>query len=145
LNGSFKRALIDLNARGQKALFKLINIFKNTPCDIENFTYIFDHTVKPVILYASEILGIFDTRKCNKYSSENIFDQLFSSVPIEKINLSMCRYLPKVNRKTCKLALYGKLGRFPLYIDIIMSMVKYWIRLYDDEKPKDTLLFEALS
>ena len=27
LNGSFKRALIDLNARGQKAFFKLINIF----------------------------------------------------------------------------------------------------------------------
>ena len=56
----------------------------------------------------------------------------------------MCRYLLKVNRKTCKLALYGELGRFPLYIDIIMSMVKYWIRLYD-EKPKDILLFEALS
>ena len=114
---------------------------------MENFTYIFDHTVKPVILYASEILGIFDTRKCNKYSSENIFEQLFSSVPIEKINLrrlSMCRYLLKVNRKTCKLSLYGELGRFPLYIDIIMSMVKYWIRLYD-EKPKDTLLFKALS
>ena len=47
LNGSFKRALIDLNARGQKAFFKLINIFKNIPCDIENFTYIFDYTVKP--------------------------------------------------------------------------------------------------
>ena len=58
----------------------------------------------------------------------------------------MCRYLLKVNSKTCKLALYGELGRFPLYmyIDIIMSMVKYWIRLYD-EKPKDILLFEALS
>ena len=100
LNGSFKRALIDLNARGQKAFFKLINIFKNTPCDIENSTYIVDHTVKKVILYASEILGIFDTRKC----SENIFEQLFISVPIEKIDLSMCRYLQKVNRKTCKLS-----------------------------------------
>jgi hypothetical protein len=65
-------------------------------------------------------------------------------VPTEKINLCMCRYLLKVNRKTCKLALYGELGRFPLYIDIIMSMVKYWIRLHD-ETPKDTVLFEALS
>jgi hypothetical protein len=55
----------------------------------------------------------------------------------------MCRYLLKVNRKTCKLALCGELGRFPLYIDIIMSIVKSWIRLYD-ETPKDTVLFEAL-
>ncbi|CAC5376152.1 unnamed protein product [Mytilus coruscus] len=144
LNGSFKRALNDLNSRGQKAFFKLTNIFKNTPCDIQNFTFIFDHTVKPVVLYASEILGIFDTRKCNKYNSENIFDQNFNTVPTEKINLNMCRYLLKVNRKTCKLALYGELDRFPLYIDIIMSMIKYWIRLYND-KPKDALLSGALA
>ena len=117
MNGSFKRALIDLNARGQKAFFKLINIFKNTPCDIEYSTYIVDHTVKKVILYASEILGIFDTRKCNKHSSENIFEQLFISVPIEKIDLSMCRYLLKVNRKTCKLSLYGE-----LYILILLCL-----------------------
>ncbi|CAC5376274.1 unnamed protein product [Mytilus coruscus] len=69
---------------------------------------------------------------------------IFNTVPTEKINLNMCRYLLKVNRKTCKLALYGELGRFPLYIDIIMSMVKYWIRLYND-KPKDALLSGALA
>ncbi|CAG2198756.1 unnamed protein product [Mytilus edulis] len=64
-----------------------------------------------------------------------------SKIDPEKLS---SKYLLKVNRKTCKLALYGELGRFPLYIDIIMSMVKYWIRLYND-KPKDALLSEALA
>jgi hypothetical protein len=48
----------------------------------------------------------------------------------------MCRYLLKVNRKTCKLALYGELGRFLLYIDIIMFMVKYWCQIYQEFKKK---------
>ena len=26
----------------------------------------------------------------------------------------------------------GELGRYPLYIDIIISMIKYWIHLHDD-------------
>jgi hypothetical protein len=25
----------------------------------------------------------------------------------------------------------GKLGRYPLYIDIVISMIKYWIRLHE--------------
>ena len=97
-----------------------------------------------IILYASEILGTFDTRNCNKYNNENIFDQLFSSVPTEKINLPLCRYVLKVNRKTPKPVLYGELGSLPLYIDVIMSMFKYLIWLFD-EKPKDSLLDQALS
>lgn len=35
-------------------------------------------------------------------------------------------------------------GRFPLYIDIFMSMAKYWIRLYN-VKANDALLLEALA
>jgi hypothetical protein len=37
------------NSGGQKALFKLKNIFNNIPCSAPNFMHIFDHTVKPFI------------------------------------------------------------------------------------------------
>jgi hypothetical protein len=42
------------------------------------------------------------------------------------------------------LPLNGELGRYPLYIDTSISMIKYWIRLYNNE-PKYILLKEALS
>jgi hypothetical protein len=63
LNGSFTQALLDLTRRGQKAFFKLKNIFNNIPCSAPNSMHIFDHTVKPVLLYASEIVGLFNNNK----------------------------------------------------------------------------------
>jgi hypothetical protein len=63
LNGSFTQALLDLTRRGQKAFFKLKNIFNNIPCSAPNVMHIFDHTVKPVLLYASEIVGLLNNNK----------------------------------------------------------------------------------
>ena len=144
INGSFTNALSDMCSRGQKAFFKLTSIFKNMPCDVEKFMYIFDHTVKPVLLYSSEILGIFQSKNtCKNRDINNLFEMLYKNLPLEKVNLSMCRYVLSVNRKTSKLALYGELGRYPLYIDI-MSMVKYWIRL-NSSKVSDKLLASALA
>ena len=39
LNGSFTQALLDLARRGQRAFFKLKNIFNNIPCSAPNFMH----------------------------------------------------------------------------------------------------------
>lgn len=138
INGSFNDALNDLYTRGQKAFFKLTNTFKNMPCDPAKFLYVFDHTVKPILLYASEIVGMFKPS-----SIENLFEKVYKLFPLEKLNLSLCRYILAVNNKTCKLALYGELGRYPMYIDVVLSMLKYWTRLKNN-KTGDNLLSHAL-
>lgn len=138
-NGSFNNALKDLYTRGQKAFFKITNVFKNMSCDAENFLYVFDHTVKPVLLYASEIVGMFKPSL-----DDNLFEKVYKYLPLEKLNLSLCRYILSVNKKTSKLALYGELGRYPIYIDIVSSMLKYWTRLEND-KTGDKLLSHALA
>jgi len=56
----------------------------------------------------------------------------------------MCRYALFVNRKTSKLVLYGELGRYPLCIDIVIYMIKYWIRL-NSSKVSDKLLASTLA
>jgi hypothetical protein len=38
----------------------------------------------------------------------------------------------QIRHKSLKWALVGELGRYPLYIDIIISMIKYYIHLHDD-------------
>ena len=108
-------------------------------CDAENFLYVFDHTVKPVLLYASEIVGMFKPSL-----DDNLFEKVYKYLPLEKLNLSLCRYILSVNKKTSKLALYGELGRYPIYIDIVSSMLKYWTRLEND-KTGDKLLSHALA
>ena len=140
LNGHFINALNDLHNRGIKAFFKLTNTFKNMPCDMKTFMYIFDHTVKPVLLYSSEILGMFSP----KQDEFKPFEKIYSNLPLEKINLILCRHILGVNNKTSKVALYGELGRYPLCIDVIISMIKYWNRL-NNPIVTDKLLFHAVQ
>lgn len=52
--------------RGLKAYFKLKKCFEHHKPKIKTILHVFDHTVKPVLLYGSEIWGIFDEKKLNK-------------------------------------------------------------------------------
>ena len=145
LNGKFTQALLDLTRRGQKAFFKLKNIFNNIPCSAPNCMHIFDHTVKPVLLYASEIVGLFNNNKnvgVNSNNDSHFISNLYSWNPLEKLNISMGKYVLGVNKRTTNLAIYGELGRYPLYIDTIISMIKYWVRLCKSTH-HDPLLREA--
>ena len=75
--------------------------------------------MKPVLLYSSEVWGMFNmTSKLKKSKNDLIYD-LYNDHKIEKLNLN--------------LAVVGELGRYPLYIDIVISMIKYWIRLHEDK------------
>ena len=49
-NGSFKRALNDLYHRGQKAFCELTSLFKHDKWSAEQFLFLFDHAVKPVLM-----------------------------------------------------------------------------------------------
>ena len=144
LNGSFAQALLDLTRRVQKAFFKLKNIFINIPCSAPNVMHIFYHTVKPVLLYASEIVGLINNNQNFGVNSNNDshFSNVYSRNPLEKLNISMGKYVLGVNKRTTNLAIYGELGRYPLYIDIIISMIKYWVWLCKNTH-HDPLLREA--
>ena len=44
------------------------------------------------------------------------------------------------------LAVSGELGRYPLFIDVVLSMVKYWVWLNDTKnKITDNLLLETIK
>jgi hypothetical protein len=52
---------------------------------------------------------------------------------IENLNLNLCKSILVMGSKASNLAVVGELGRYPLYIDIVISMIKYWIRLHEDK------------
>ena len=70
----------------KKAFFKLKNMFNNIPCSAPNFMHIFDHTDKPVLLYASEI-GV------NSNNDSHFISNLYSRNPLDKLNISMGKYV----------------------------------------------------
>ena len=78
-----------------------------------------------------------ESKKGKTRSLETMFDDLH----IEKLNLKFCKYLLGVNEKASNLTVRGELGRYPLLIDVVLSMIKYWVRLNDTKKSLLTICF----
>ena len=55
--GTFSHAKLDVYKRGLKASFRLKSIFGDLSPNVNSSLHIFDHTVKPVLLYGYEILA----------------------------------------------------------------------------------------
>ena len=80
--------------------------------------HIFDHTVKPVLLHASEIVGLLNNNKnvgVNSNNDSHFISNLYCRNPLKKLNISMGKYVLRVSKRTTNLAIYGELGRY-LYI-----------------------------
>ena len=56
-SGTFLYCQDDLHKRGLKATFKISKCFDDLHADVDMMLYLCDHTLKPVLLYGSEILG----------------------------------------------------------------------------------------
>ena len=143
LNDSFTKALNDLYHRGQKAFFKLTSLFKHAKCSAEQFLFLFDHTVKPVLMYGTEVVGFFNSNKLCKSKEKTLHDMYVSS-PLEKLNIHMCKYVLGFGKRTSNIATFGELGWFPLYIDTVLAIIMYWLHINKDAE-SDKLIKDALQ
>ena len=81
----------------------------------------FDVQIQPIVLYGAEIWGL----QC----LENV----------EKVHTLACKRFLNVPSRTPNKAVYGELGRYPLYINSCMRSIKYWLKIQSmnsDRLPK---------
>ena len=52
-----------------------------------------------------------------------------NSEVLERIHKKFCKWVLKFKQSTNTSVLYGELGRFPLYIEINIRMVKYFLKI----------------
>jgi exonuclease III len=125
-NGSFDCAQQDLYHRGLKAYFKMAKMLSTEYSDTNTILHLFDHTIKPVLLYASEIWGCIDPnlRRIQK-KTDNKLDEGYKKLWSEKLQLKMCKYVLGVHKKTTTLAVRGETGRYPLYLEVSLNILKY--------------------
>ena len=55
------------------------------------------------------------------------------SKDLERVHLKFCKSLLGVKQSTCTAAVYGELGRYPLYINRYVQIIKYWFKLQDSK------------
>jgi hypothetical protein len=124
-SGSSTPARQNISDRALKAVFKLKACTRDSNLPPALALKLFDQVIKPVCLYGSEIWGIEDLA-AKKYSNTNGFDSTFYNLPVESVQLSFCKYILGVTKRTTNAAAMGELGRFPLGIDVIANIIGFW-------------------
>jgi exonuclease III len=126
-NGTFDNTQQNLYHRGLKAYFKMAKMLSTEQSASSTVIHLFDHTVKPILLYASEVWGCINPnlRRIKNQPSHKLakgYEKLWA----EKLHLKMCRYILGVNQKTSTLAVRGEMGRYPLYLEVALNVLKYY-------------------
>ena len=119
-SGSSAEAKEDLYKRGLKALLKFKKSFNLYKPKIKTLLHIFDHTVKPVLLYGSEVWGTSMVNKINK--EERFLFNLSENMKQENVHIKFCKFSLGVGKRTTNIAVLGELGRYPLLLEVILNI-----------------------
>ena len=143
-SGTFSRAKLDLYKRGLKAFFKLKSIFGDLSPNVNTSLHIFNHTVKPVLLYGCEVWGTcYPSAAAVRKVEDFKLEKGYNNLDCEKLAVKYYTYILGVHKRTTNLAVYGDLGRTPLFIDIFCTVIKYLRRL--EEINNGSLLGQAFD
>ncbi len=126
---SFSVAQKELYDKGLKAYYKLRKYFLSFEPSVKNSIHVFDHTIKPILVYGSEIWGFFNPSKARFKKGEVPMDQIYLNPLCEKLHIKFCKFILGVNKKATNFAVLSELGRFPMHFDIVKSMIRYWYRI----------------
>ena len=128
-SGSFSFARKELYNKAQKAYFKLCKDFLSINPGIKTSIHVFDHTVKPILLYGSEIWAFLNPFTSKFKNGSFSFDDVYGKFHCEKLHSRFCKFILGLPKRATNFAALSELGRFPLHFDIIKSILNYWHRL----------------
>ena len=124
-SGEIRSGLEDLRVRGLKALMKIKNtlgpLFRQ---NVLNTLHIYNHMVKPILLYVSDFWG------CLKLPKNN---------PIERLHNMFCKQLLGVQKQTSTTGILLELGMVPISFSAIKASIKNWNRIRN--KKSNNLLY----
>ena len=127
-SGSFTTSKQEIHNKGNKDLSKIRKTFLHDAPKVTTLLHIFNHTIRPILLHSSEILGYFSS---NKYINnlDRLFKKEIHSLVLEKIHIKFCKFILGVRTKSSNMGVRGDLGNFPILFDVLYNMVKYWCHI----------------
>ena len=119
-NGNLEPGIKALSDQALKAANQLLALFRRMSFDVRTKLRLFGSLVSPILLYASEVWGIF------RYDH------------IDKIHINFCKNLLGVRAQTPNFALYGDSHS----VIAKERSVKYWLKLLSN---KNSLMFKIFQ
>ena len=120
--GNFNLNTQTLYGKGLKAMNVLLSNLRKYECKPRIALQLFDAFVSSIITYGCEIWGFT------------------KSSQLEKLHLKFCKAILGVRQTTSNAAVYSELGRYPLYINRYVRILKYWFKL----KKSDNIIVQSL-
>ena len=97
----------------------MLSVFSRIHIDTKTKLSLFDSLAVSIILYSSEVWGIYTITE------------------IDKLHLTFCKYVLGVRQTTSDVVVLGELGRFPLTVICKERALTYWTRIM---KTPDSLI-----
>ena len=126
ISRSFSYASSEQYKKGLKGFFKLKSIFGTSFPNINVALHLFDHTIKPILNYGSEVWG-----SCSRKSHDSTrsVDTIYKDLHEEKLHIQFCKHILGVHTKASNMAVLGELCRFPQYNDICENIIKFYLHV----------------
>lgn len=145
----------DLYKRALKVYFKILNCLNPLP-SVKTLLHLFDHMIKPILLYNCEIWSNINLEyKQSKISTvlnespsfiASLRQQLTTTTkfmelnnPIEKLHMKFCKRILGVRKHTSNMGVYSELGQYPMYISQIVQSLRFYKHI---QHADNTLLSE---
>ena len=113
--GTFDSHVEHVVGKSLKNLNSLLHKCRKIPVSLKTQCQLFDSFVGSTLCYGSEICG---------YSK---------SKEVERVHLKFLKRILGVKSSTCSAAVYGDLGRYPMYIARYCRLITYWCKLVSSD------------
>ena len=97
--------------------------------NVNTSLHIFDHTVKPVLLYGCKWGTCYPSAAAVRKEEDFKLEKCYNNLDCEKLAVKYYKYILGVHKRTTNLAVFGDLDRTPLFIDIVCTVIKYFGKL----------------
>jgi hypothetical protein len=116
----------ELYNKASKAYLKLSKDLLSLNPGLHTSMHVFDHTIKPILLYGCEIWGTFSTFSAKfRHGMQNLSsNQIYYEQKAELLHQTYCKHILGVHKKSKKFAVLSELGRFPLHFNAIKAMIE---------------------
>ena len=101
-SGSFYFAQEDLYKKALKVYFKFSKDLLLLNPTIKTSMHVFDHTIKPILLYSCEVWGMFNPFTSKFRNTLLNFSRTFDKLLAEKLHQKFCKYILGVHSKKNK-------------------------------------------
>ena len=105
--GNLSNAVKALSEQALKAYYSLLSLFDKIKLTVKTKLHLIDTMVVPILLYGSEVWGVYNFKEC------------------DKLHIKFCKYSLGVRQQTPNMAVYGELGRVPLSVICKERSIKF--------------------